>query len=258
MTFFFVRGKIIGGGTEMKERALRFFAQDELSYADMKECVLKGDAEIFYADENAVLLKDIPSGIYMLAGEDERALCAATEGCSAEKIKEKSGLIVAHGKKAKEFVERLYKIKAFTPCFQTVYTKSERLPVSDRLIFKKAGEKELERIISEYKLESPQNLKKLVKEKKINCAFLQENGAETLVGFIGRHPEGSMGLLLVFPDYRRHGYAMDIESHLVNEILEEGRLPYGHIIEDNEKSMNLQLKLGFTAADKMVYWLRLE
>ena len=264
MTFLSIRDKIIKKREqkemqeEMQKKALAFFKKDELSYADMRECVAKGNAEIFHADENAVLLKDAVSDIYMLAGEDEKTLALVLQNLTAETIKKKSGLIVAHGEKAKTFVESRYQIKAMTPCFQTVYQSKTPLPVSDRLIFRKAGEKELERIISEYHLESPENLKTLAQRKKINCAFLPENGQEIFVGFIGRHPEGSMGLLLVFPDYRRHGYAVDIESHLVNEILSEGRIPYGHIIEDNEKSMNLQKKLGFSVAEKMVYWLRLE
>lgn len=75
------------------------------------------------------------------------------------------------------------------------------------------------------------------------------------VGFIGRHPEGSMGLLQVFPEYRRQGYGEELESFMINRFLEEGRVPYAHIIVDNEKSMNLQKKLGYEVADKKIYWL---
>lgn len=42
---------------------------------------------------------------------------------------------------------------------------------------------------------------------------------------------------------------------MINRFLEEGRVPYAHIIVDNEKSMNLQKKLGYEVADKKIYWL---
>ena len=67
-----------------------------------------------------------------------------------------------------------------------------------------------------------------------------------------------MGLLLIFPEYRRRGYAEELEGYMTNVILSEGRVPYAHIIEDNYKSVNLQKKLGFSVADEKVYWLRLK
>ena len=75
------------------------------------------------------------------------------------------------------------------------------------------------------------------------------------MGFIGRHPEGSMGLLLVLPEYRRRGYGAELESFMIEKILGEGRIPYAHIIEDNFNSLSLQRKLGCEAAEEKVYWL---
>ena len=75
------------------------------------------------------------------------------------------------------------------------------------------------------------------------------------IGYIGQHPEGSMGLLLIFPQYRRHGYAEELESFQINAILAEGRTPYAHIIEDNFKSFSLQQKLGAIVASGKVVWM---
>ena len=64
-----------------------------------------------------------------------------------------------------------------------------------------------------------------------------------------------MGLLYVFPKFRRRGYAKALESFQINAILAEGRTPYAHIIEDNVESIALQQKLGAIFADEKVLWM---
>ncbi len=230
----------------MKEQALLYLEQNPLLFADMKECILKGDAEIYHASEKGVFLRDIPSNIYMHAGEKE-ILCVARE-----KIATTSGWLVSHGDGSEQAVEEVYPVLRKTRCFQVVYETEDRLDEGNELYFQKATEKELAVIVENYDKESPENLKKLQQSGKIICAFQKSDGA--FVGFIGRHPEGSMGLLLIFPEFRRKGYAYHLEGRLMNEILDEGRLPYAHIIDDNEQSLALQKKLGFTQANEKIVW----
>ena len=78
---------------------------------------------------------------------------------------------------------------------------------------------------------------------------------ENLVGFIGNHLEGSIGLLEIFPPYRRLGYGETLECFMVNHMLEQGRVPFGHIEIENDKSIALQKKLGFTLSEDKLYWL---
>lgn len=233
----------------MKEQALLYLAKNPLLFADMKDCIDKGEAEIFYANEKGVTLRHIPSNIYMHAGTQD-ALCVARE-----KIANTSGWIVSHGEISANAVRESYPVVREVPCFQVVYEKTDRLPEGDELEFRLAGEKELAVIVENYDRESPENLKKLQQEGKIICAFQKTDGA--FVGFIGRHPEGSMGLLLIFPKYRRNGYAYHLEGRLMNVIMDEGRLPYAHIVEDNDKSLALQKKLGFSIADEKIVWQKI-
>ena len=65
-----------------------------------------------------------------------------------------------------------------------------------------------------------------------------------------------MGMLHVFPEYRRKGYAEALESLLANKYIEQGRIPYGHVVVGNDASMALQKKLGFQVADEKIYWLK--
>jgi GNAT superfamily N-acetyltransferase len=152
-------------------------------------------------------------------------------------------------------VRSVYPVLREVPCFQVVYETDERLPDGEDLIYRRADKADLAVIIENYDRESPENLKKLQEDGKIISAFQKSDGA--FVGFIGRHPEGSMGLLLIFPEYRRHGFAYHLEGRLINEILDEGRLPYAHIVEDNDKSLALQKKLGFSIADEKITWQKI-
>ena len=76
-----------------------------------------------------------------------------------------------------------------------------------------------------------------------------------LAGFIGTHHEGSMGMLEIFPEYRRLGLGYALESALIRRLMEQGAIPYCQVYEGNEASLRLQRKLGLTFSDEFVYWL---
>lgn len=66
--------------------------------------------------------------------------------------------------------------------------------------------------------------------------------------------DGAMGFLHVLPEYRRRGYARAVTADLINKVRAKGKLPFVHIEEDNEKSMNLALSLGFKK-DRVINWV---
>lgn len=232
----------------MKEKALRYLKKDPLLFADMVSCIQKGNANIFHADSDGVLLTDKFCGISMFACRTEEA---GKNILSKFVVPEGEGrrFIVSHGESARNAVRKTYSLKAETICYQVVF-EGDKIDVSAELVFKKA-DKEEARIAAEYDLETPEGIHALVSAGKIWCAY--EKSGE-FVGFIGRHPEGSMGLLLIFPEFRRKGYAYALEAHQINEILGEGLVPYAHIIEGNDKSLALQKKLGFSVASEKVFW----
>ncbi len=78
---------------------------------------------------------------------------------------------------------------------------------------------------------------------------------DELVGFIGMHREGSIGLLFVEEAHRGEGIAEALEAFMVNRMLKRGWTPYGHVVCGNEASERLQEKLGFYKAGKIVWWL---
>jgi predicted GNAT family acetyltransferase len=75
-----------------------------------------------------------------------------------------------------------------------------------------------------------------------------------IMAFIGEHPEHAMGMLYVDENHRRKGIGTVLEKALINKFLDEGKVPYDHVVLDNYKSMNLQRSLGMTLDEGFLYW----
>lgn len=69
--------------------------------------------------------------------------------------------------------------------------------------------------------------------------------------------DGAIGFLHVLPEYRRKGYGKEIVLDLIQKVRKKGKIPFVHIEENNQKSMNLINSLGFKK-DKMVNWFEIE
>ncbi len=78
-----------------------------------------------------------------------------------------------------------------------------------------------------------------------------------LIAWIATHDDGAMGLLHVLPEYRKKGYGYELTVALIMGLYEQGKLPFVHIEEENEKSMNLVLKVGFVK-DRRIHWLKVK
>ena len=91
-----------------------------------------------------------------------------------------------------------------------------------------------------YDLVSADELKQIVERKKVMLGY--DHGR--LIGFVGEHLEGSMGLLYVFHKFRRKGYGAALEKSMIAKTLEEGYIPFGQVEKNNHASMQLQKKIG--------------
>ena len=241
-----------------------FIQKNPTLYADVADMIRTRKCRFIYAREDGILFQDddgfYENGTFVIAADNEAAARKIILLCPEEYDKIKESALVCHGEKQAEFCRGFFGFDCVTKCYQVTYNPPEPLPLKGALRFEKASGKHLQTIIDTYDRESPESLKKLVAANKVNVAYASETAAdgevrERFVGYIGQHPEGSMGLLLIFPEYRRHGYAEELESYQINEIIAEGRAPYAHIITDNFKSFSLQKKLGANVADDLVIWM---
>ena len=124
---------------------------------------------------------------------------------------------------------------------QAAYLGKELPPEDPRLRIEVASGRSLARILEVYQLNGPESIRRQAERGELFFA-VDEQGAE--VGFVGLHPEGCFGMLEVFPEQRGRGYGAALENHILRFCMENGRLPYCQVEEENLVSMHLQRKLG--------------
>lgn len=239
-------------------QACAFFQQDKRLFVDMAECVRHGKAMMLHESENGVLLYEKSSLIYMLAANDLAGAGLALTAMKGQKMEGDRCFIVAHGEAARAAVYAAFPVAREQKCYQVAYFGGP-FALRGELTFSAPTRDEVETIKGIYELEPPENIEALYREGKLFSARMAKGeGQGAFVGFIGIHPEGSMGMLHVFEEYRRRGYAEEIEKFLINHYISRGEIPYGHVMIGNEASLALQEKLGMETAQEFVYWLRIQ
>lgn len=116
------------------------------------------------------------------------------------------------------------------------------------------GSNDLETVAERYHLLSREEMLDHLERGWIWGGF---DAAGSLVGFIGEHDEGSMGMLEVFPEARRHGYAQALEIAQMRRFMAAGRTPYCHVVPSNDASKALQTKLGLVRVGPEQCWVAL-
>jgi len=135
-------------------------------------------------------------------------------------------------------------------CYQVAYY-GEMPSVDNGLTVRAAEEQDLPVIIEHYHMIGPEELKTVVRRGNLFLGFSESR----LVGFIGEHLEGSMGMLYIFPEYRQKGYGTALQTHLIAKTLEKGFVPFGQVEKNNQTSLNLQKKVGMTQSDHLIMWM---
>lgn len=227
----------------MKEQALEYLSGDTLLNIDMIECIRRGLCDILYAESDGVLIKARGSDAYMLFCDSAGTALRITAGHDID-------LLVLHQVEQKAEVCEALGLCAGDECFQGAYTRKEPLPESGADI-RCLDESFAERIIEAYDMYEPEHIRTLLERRLMYGVF--DNGE--LAGFIGWHDEGSQGMLHVFPEYRRRGFAEALERRLINIDLSRGYMPFGQLFIWNDASRRLQEKLGMDFADGHICWL---
>jgi predicted GNAT family acetyltransferase len=65
------------------------------------------------------------------------------------------------------------------------------------------------------------------------------------VSWVLRTAYGSIGMLHTLKDFRRRGYAAIVVRGLASRIIQDGGVPFCHIVEGNSSSLALFRGLGF-------------
>ena len=213
----------------MYTQALKYLNEEMMANIAMIEAIHRDNAEILSAERGAVLLREKNSGAYMLyAKEFEPGEALLRLLLEREDLRELSVTRADLCRRAEE----LLGLRLDFEYYHVAYLENKAPEPAGRLEIRTPPEELADVIADHYEY--------LDREQ---------------VGFIGEHPEGSIGIREVLPEYRRHGYAYDLESFMIDRHFNQGKIPFAQIFTDNEKSLSLQRKLGMTQAEQSCFWL---
>jgi len=223
------------------------FLDDKVFYADMLDVATRPCSTVLAAGPTGVLLRT-GAGTAMMASADEdsaKTLLGLLDPSRCD-------CIVVHEEHAVPLVEERLGFDRHTCCIASAYLGAA-LPQSSRTDLSVVPLKEdWVGVISEnYSMDGPDYIRARIDAGEMWGAF---RDAE-LLGFIGLHEEGSMGMLQVFEPYRRQGVAEYLVTDLANRMLAQGRVPHDHIILGNLASEALQRKLGFSISTRRLWWM---
>lgn len=123
------------------------------------------------------------------------------------------------------------------------YLAATQPPVADALEIRPLGPDHADLVIARYshpEYFSREEIVRRLAAGTIDGGYLDGE----LVGFIGMHAEGSMGMLEVFPGWRRRGVALALEAAKIASGLAAGHVPWAQVFPENRASIALQHRLG--------------
>lgn len=227
----------------MREKALEYLNRDFMLNVDIIEGIKRGLVDILYAENDGVLVKPKDGDAYMLSVD-----CVQKAFEIVEKVQ--PFLLVMHQMDIKEQLAERYGYSHGRECHHAVYIRTEPLPDSSFDIRPLTMEY-AELASKTYHMGDMEYITELIEKKILVGAF----DGETLMGFIGVHSEGAMGILEVLPEYRRRGIAQALEAYVINRTIEKGEVPYAQIFADNKASLELQRKLGLEISENHICWI---
>lgn len=213
------------------------FEDDPVRYLDLIEPLRRGEGQVVAIRPTGALVrmvKDAP--IFSLSAADPET---AEELVTL--LQAKPEIVFVHEAFSRDLVTQRLGGTASPAFHQAAYLKAEPLPLPDTgAVIRSLGEDALPFLLANYDHGDEAYLRRLLSRQALFGAF----EGKTLMGFVGLHPEGTMGLLEVLPLYRRRGLGRLLESWLINHELSLGHIPYCQVFEGNAPSVALQQSLG--------------
>lgn len=226
---------------QQKQEIIKRLAKKKRQNIHMMELLHRGLGEVVYDKGMDILLKF--EHLYMIH--------AAAESGAREllhKVPEDAMLITTQ-EFVRDLLEKEFGKTGFCKCSQAVCTRREAFPVRYKNI------RQLDITYLDYIMENYSSSEEHMKERLNAGVMYGAFEEDRIIGFIGMHNEGSMGMLFVEEEYRKKGIGASLESYLINLQISNGLTPYCHIIEGNDKSLALQEKLGLYVADTPLWWI---
>lgn len=228
-------------------RAESFLKKHPVTYAGVLEVLNRNTYEVYEDEEDGICVRDTVSEILFIVCDDrEKAYTWYEKHC-----RDTYELVTVWDESVSERICKYHPMDVMMTVHQYAYMKAKPPVVNRTLRIEQACEDDIPFIMSRYDRLEEWEIRKII---EMGNLYIGYEGDEP-VGFIGCHLEGSMGLLEVFPQYRRKGYASQLESFLIEKLMNSGHLCFGQVEIGNEASVSLQESLGLTVDERIQYWL---
>lgn len=227
---------------QQKQEIIKRLSTKKRRNIHMMELLHRGLGEVVYDKGMDILIKF--DYLYMIHAVDENSarkmLCMIPVGA----------MLITTQEFIRDLLEKEFGKTGFCKCTQALCTRKEALTVKYKDIRVLDGSY-FDYVMEHYNLANPENIKERLNAGAMYGAF----DGDRIIGFVGVHNEGSMGMLFVEEEYRHKGVGASLESYLINVQISNGFTPYCHIIEGNMESYALQERLGLYMADIPLWWI---
>ncbi len=228
-----------------KKKAVKaLVADDDLSHVDMVHILEHEDCALLHLSEAGVVLRHCSGTVFA-------ASFSSDIGPVVDAIPSDARLIDVHD----EELFRVFSAKGYSfeePCFLFSYhgARKQEGPYD----FRTFTRDDFPVYTAYYGDGSDEGGLELMDDiERGDVTGIYDGGA--LMGFAGFHKEGSMGMLEVFPPFRRRGIGTFLLSHLINLRLCDGCVPFCNVYVSNTASIRLQASLGLHQAKGLSYWM---
>ncbi len=227
---------------QQKQEIIKRLAKKKRQNIHMMELLHRGLGEVVYDKGMDILLKF--DDLYMIHAVNETSVRELLTKIPTD------AMVITTQEFVRDILEKEFSKTGFCKCTQALCTRKEALPVKYKDIRVLDGSY-FDYVMEHYNLANPENIRERLNAGAMYGAFDDEK----IIGFVGVHNEGSMGMLFVEEEYRHKGIGASLESYLINLQISNGFTPYCHIIEGNQESYALQEKLGLYMADTPLWWI---
>lgn len=227
----------------MREIATEYLMKNRILHMDMLEGLRRGIDSIVDASAEGVLLCSA-HGVYRIS--------AASEKESARLLEQVQDIerIAVHQRFSVKQVQEKFGIQDINPCAQAAYLEKTPPKLDENITIRILDEQYIKFVHENYhSVDNYDYIAQLIAAQDLIGAF----DDEIIMGFIGRHDDGSMGLLEILPQFRRRGLGNALEKAEIAREMAQGDIPFCQVIADNEASLRLQQKLGMTFANETMY-----
>ncbi len=226
-----------------KQEVIKRLSKKKRINIHMMEFLGRGLGEIVYEDGQNIIL----------AGQDIYQLTAESREDAEKMLAARGGQIpvcIVNKEFLKDVLVQDYGMQVAGAFYQACYTMKEALPVKHKDI-RRLDMSALDYVTAHYALGSRAYLADRLNAGVMYGAFVDGQ----LAGFIGTHSDGSSGMLYVDESYRGRGLGVSLEAYNINQVKNNGYVPFGHVSADNAASLHMQEKLGLYMSETPVWWL---